>query len=149
MIQERADYTDGYDLLSMIYKEKGDLQKSFGFAYLSATETRTDSAKWMHCADLAIKLENFKFAMMSFNRAARALNPDTQYLEILQIKRQKIALYRQKNDNVSIRRTIEKQIQRFEQIKKDHAKGVLQPPAKDQTESELMHEVQDLGKEIE
>ena len=25
VIQERADYTDGYDLLSLIYKEKGDL----------------------------------------------------------------------------------------------------------------------------
>ena len=47
VIKDRPDLADCYDSLSLIYQEMGDMEKSFGFAYLSATETRTDSEKWM------------------------------------------------------------------------------------------------------
>ena len=99
--------------MSLIYQEKGELKKSFMFAFLSASETRTDSGKWLPCADLSIKLDEYKNAIYCYNRAAKALDEETQYFEILDIKMQKIALYRAKRDYVSITRTIDKQIKFF------------------------------------
>ena len=83
------------------------------FAFLSANETRTDSEKWLQCADLSIKLDNYKNAIYCYNRAAKALNGETEYLEILEIKMAKIDLYKKKRDYVSITRTIDKQIKFF------------------------------------
>ena len=80
---ELADITH---TMSLIYQEKGDFEKSFKFALLSASETRTDSEKWLQCADLSIKLDNYKNAIYCYNRAAKALNEDNQYFEIFDIK---------------------------------------------------------------
>ena len=40
------DLPDVTHTLSMIYKEKGELEKSFLYALVSAKDTRTDSDKW-------------------------------------------------------------------------------------------------------
>lgn len=60
-----------------------------------------------------MKLENYKNTIYCYNRAAKALNEETQYFDILDIKMQKIALYRKRRDYVSITRTIDKQITLF------------------------------------
>ena len=43
VIKEMPELADITQIMSLIYKEKGDLEKSFMFAFLSANETRTDS----------------------------------------------------------------------------------------------------------
>ena len=47
VIKEMPELADITHTMSLIYKEKGDLEKSFMFAFLSAFETRTDSEKWL------------------------------------------------------------------------------------------------------
>ena len=46
VIKERPDLPDVTHTMSLIYQEKGDLERSFKFAFLSAWDTRTDSEKW-------------------------------------------------------------------------------------------------------
>ena len=94
VIKEMPEEADTTHTMSLIYQEKGDLEKAFMFALISAYETRTDSEKWLQCADLSIKLENHKNAIYCYNRAAKALNEKTQYMEILRIKMAKIDLYK-------------------------------------------------------
>ena len=113
VIKEMPELADITHTMSLIYQEKGDLDKAFMFALISAYETRTDSEKWLQCADLSIKLDNYKNAIYCFNRAAKALNEKTQYMEILRIKMAKIDLYKKQRDYVSITRTIDKQIKFF------------------------------------
>ena len=114
VIKEMPELADITHTMSQIYQEKGDLEKAFMFAFLSANETRTDSEKWLQCADLSIKLDNYKNAIYCYNRAAKALNEDTQFFEILEIKMQKIGLYMKKRDYISITRTVDKQIKLFQ-----------------------------------
>ena len=47
VIREMPELADITHTMSLIYQEKGDLEKSFMFAFLSASETRTDSEKWL------------------------------------------------------------------------------------------------------
>lgn len=47
VIKEMPELADITHTMSLIYQEKGDLEKSFMFAFLSANETRTDSEKWL------------------------------------------------------------------------------------------------------
>lgn len=67
----------------------------------------------MQCADLSLKLENFKDAIYCYNRAAKALNADSQFYDIFEVKKHKIAVYMRKRDYISIIRTVEKQIKLF------------------------------------
>ena len=47
VIKERPDLPDVTHTMSLIYHEKGDLERSFYFAFLSALDTRTDQDKWL------------------------------------------------------------------------------------------------------
>jgi hypothetical protein len=79
--------------MSLIYEEKGDFQKAFTFGFLSAIETRTDTEKWKQCAILAVKLGHLNQAIYCYNRSVKTLNPEKDYLTILDIKMEKINLY--------------------------------------------------------
>ena len=96
--------------MSLIYQEKGDLERGFLFAFLSAKDTRTDHEKWQQCAHIAIKLEKYNCAIYCFNRAWKLLSKETQYMEILEIKLQRIDIYMKTKDYTSIIRTIDKQL---------------------------------------
>lgn len=122
VIKKMPELADISHTMSLIYQEKGDLERAFGFALLSANETRTDSEKWLQCADLSIKLVNYKNAIYCYNRAAKALNEETQYMDILDIKMAKINLYKKKRDYVSITRTIDKQIKFFQNLQSSEKK---------------------------
>ena len=50
------DLPDVTHTLSMIYNTKGDLEKSFLYALVSANDTRTDSDKWKQCAEISLEL---------------------------------------------------------------------------------------------
>lgn len=68
------DLADITHTMSLIYEEKGNLDKAFTFCFLSAIETRTDSDKWQQCARLALGV-NLSHAIYCFNRAIKALDP--------------------------------------------------------------------------
>jgi cytochrome c-type biogenesis protein CcmH/NrfG len=80
---ELADVTH---TMSLIYEEKQDHKKAFTYALLSAIETRTDTEKWQQCARIALSLGRYSHAIYSYNRAIKALEPKTQYREILALK---------------------------------------------------------------
>ena len=110
VIKEMPDLAEVTHTMSLIYEEKGDLQKAFTFGFLSAIETRTDTDKWKQCAYSAVKIGHFNQAIYCYNRAVKSLNPEKDFLAILNIKMEKIDLYFQKGDFCSITRTVEKQI---------------------------------------
>ena len=116
VIKEMPDLADVTHTMSLIYEEKGDLEKAFTFCFLSAIETRTDSDKWQQCARLALGIQNHSHAIYCFNRAIKALDPVSQYKQVFDLKMQKIDVYSQKGDFVSILRTVEKMIAFY----KDH-----------------------------
>ena len=117
VIKAMPELADITHTMSLIYREKGDLKKAFMFALLSAVETRTDHEKWLECAELSQKLDNFGEAIYCLNRAAKSLSEETEYLQILDIKLQKVDLYMSKRDFTSIVRMLAKQIKRFTNLR--------------------------------
>jgi len=74
---ELADVTH---TMALIYEEKGDLERSFTYGFLSALESRTDFEKWHQCANLATKLARRETAIYCFNRAVKALNKEKDFM---------------------------------------------------------------------
>lgn len=86
VIKEMPDLADVTHTMSLIYEEKGDLDKAFTFCFLSAIETRTDSEKWQQCARLALGIQNSSHAIYCFNRAIKSLDPISQFKAVFDLK---------------------------------------------------------------
>ena len=86
ILRTNPELDDITQTMSDIYMEKGDIEKSFMFAKLSAVQTRTDASKWLSCAELSKQLSSYKEAIYCYNRAAKSYNEETHYKEILSIK---------------------------------------------------------------
>lgn len=107
------DLPDVTHTMSLIYQEKKDYEKAFTFCFLSAIETRTDSERWEQCASLALILNKHSHAIYCYNRAIKVLDGLKDYKQVLELKMQKIEIYNQRYDYVSILRTVEKMLKFF------------------------------------